>query len=199
MSVRATAVVALSPNHSRPVLPRPGHPAPRDTGAAAVEFALVIPMLLMILFGIVEYGLWFTDSIGLCHGAREVARAGVVGQWDRGAASCDRAPLPGASANMQTLACTAANVTPRTSSDLYVKIAVLDADGAPTSSWAVGGTLRVCLLEHHQAVTGLAPMPEGGVIRSRIDMAIEQAAELQEESGGQDALPVETGADWNWC
>ena len=42
-------------------------------------------------------------------------------------------------------------------------------------------------------------MPEGGVIRSRIDMAIEQAAELQEESGGQDALPVETGADWNWC
>ncbi|NMM22100.1 MAG: hypothetical protein HHJ11_01130 [Phycicoccus sp.] len=42
---------------------RPGRPARRgrDRGAAALEFALVMPVLFMLLIGIVNYGLWFND------------------------------------------------------------------------------------------------------------------------------------------
>ena len=52
----------------------------RDSGATAVEFALVAPILLLLVFGIIEYGLWFSDSLATRQGVREAARQGVVAQ-----------------------------------------------------------------------------------------------------------------------
>ncbi|MFI5073895.1 MAG: TadE family protein [Actinomycetales bacterium] len=40
----------------------------RDRGAAIVEFAIVIPLLLALLFGVVDYGLWFNDSLSVRQG-----------------------------------------------------------------------------------------------------------------------------------
>ena len=51
-----------------------------DGGATAVEFALVAPILLLLVFGIIEYGLWFSDSLATRQGVREAARQGVVAQ-----------------------------------------------------------------------------------------------------------------------
>ena len=45
-----------------------------DAGASAVEFALVAPVLFLILFGIVDYGIWFADSIS----ARQAVRPTVA-------------------------------------------------------------------------------------------------------------------------
>ena len=47
-------------------------------GAAAVEFALVVPLLFLILFGTIQYGLYFFDAQGTRNGVREAARLGVV-------------------------------------------------------------------------------------------------------------------------
>jgi Flp pilus assembly protein TadG len=43
-------------------------------GAAAVEFALVLPVLLLILLGIVEFSRAYNVQISLTHAARETAR-----------------------------------------------------------------------------------------------------------------------------
>jgi hypothetical protein len=50
----------------------------RDRGAAAVEMALVLPLLLMLVFGIIEFGLLLTAKIGVTEAAREGARAATV-------------------------------------------------------------------------------------------------------------------------
>ncbi len=53
-----------------------------DRGAAAVEFALLLPMLLLIVFGIVDFGRAINAQITLTQAAREGARALSLGQAD---------------------------------------------------------------------------------------------------------------------
>ena len=48
-------------------------------GAAAVEFALLLPLLVLLLFGIIEFGLAFNTRIQATNAAREGARMAVVG------------------------------------------------------------------------------------------------------------------------
>ncbi len=52
-------------------------------GAAALEFALLLPALLMILFGTIEYGWYLTWQFVLNHAVAEGARVGVTArEWD---------------------------------------------------------------------------------------------------------------------
>jgi Flp pilus assembly protein TadG len=48
-------------------------------GAAAVEFAVVLPLLLTMLFGIIEMGFVFNRWITVTHAAREGVRRMSVG------------------------------------------------------------------------------------------------------------------------
>ena len=45
-----------------------------EKGANLVEFALVMPFLLILLFGIVEFAWVFATNLDVKHGAREGAR-----------------------------------------------------------------------------------------------------------------------------
>jgi len=47
-------------------------------GASAVEFALVLPLLLLLAFGIIEFSLALYDKAMISHASREGARAGVA-------------------------------------------------------------------------------------------------------------------------
>jgi Flp pilus assembly protein TadG len=59
---------------------RAGHVRERhDEGTAAIEFALVAPVFLAILFGIIVYGIYFTTWIAVTEAASEGARASVAG------------------------------------------------------------------------------------------------------------------------
>jgi Flp pilus assembly protein TadG len=56
-----------------------------DRGSSAVEFALVMTPLLMIVFGIIQYGLYFWAMQGGADAGRQAARLAAVGN----PASCD--------------------------------------------------------------------------------------------------------------
>ena len=61
------------------MLRREGHPRRRaENGAAAVEFALVLPLLVLLLFGIISYGVMLSFRQSLSQAAAEGARAAAV-------------------------------------------------------------------------------------------------------------------------
>jgi hypothetical protein len=49
-----------------------------DRGATIVEAAIVFPLLFLVLFAVVEFGLAFKDWLTVSHAAREGARAGAT-------------------------------------------------------------------------------------------------------------------------
>ncbi len=55
----------------------------REGGSAAVEFALVLPLFLLFLSLILEYGWYFTNWLALTNGVSEGARAGIKArEWE---------------------------------------------------------------------------------------------------------------------
>ena len=53
-----------------------------QNGAALVEFAIVLPLLLILVFGIIEFGVMFYDKAVITNASREGARAGITGVAD---------------------------------------------------------------------------------------------------------------------
>jgi Flp pilus assembly protein TadG len=51
---------------------------PDERGVSAVEFALLLPVLVLILFGIIEFGMYIYNLQVLTNASREGARAGIV-------------------------------------------------------------------------------------------------------------------------
>jgi hypothetical protein len=49
-----------------------------DRGAALVEFGMVLPLLLVFVFGIIDFGWTFGQYLDVRHGAREAARLAAV-------------------------------------------------------------------------------------------------------------------------
>lgn len=51
-----------------------------DRGAAAIEFALLLPLMLLLVFGIIDFGRALNAQITLTQAAREGARLASFGQ-----------------------------------------------------------------------------------------------------------------------
>jgi hypothetical protein len=49
-----------------------------ENGTSAVEFAIVLPILVVLLFGIIEFSILLYDKAIITNASREGARAGIV-------------------------------------------------------------------------------------------------------------------------
>jgi Flp pilus assembly protein TadG len=68
---------------------------PRERGAAAVEMALVLPILVLLLGGIIDFGFAFNAQISLTHAAREGVRVEAIGTGDPVQTAQDAFVAPG--------------------------------------------------------------------------------------------------------
>jgi Flp pilus assembly protein TadG len=152
----------------------------REHGAAAVEMALVMPILFMLLIGIVNYGLWFNDSLSLREGVREAARQAVVQTLATGCTGTTLAAVAcGARAQIGAAGRSYAMVS------------------AP-NGWVKGQEVVVCGMVKSVNFTGFVPLPAGGLIESKTSMSIESVTPAPTDTTSYaDTAP--TGGNWTWC
>ncbi len=105
------------------------HPAriEQENGQAAVEFALVLPILCMLLLGIAQFGIAFNHYLALTDAVRAGARQAAVSR-------------PVAGPEGVTISKVRAAASGLTSSDLLVT--VNDPSGTP-ATWAPGSDVKV--------------------------------------------------------
>lgn len=61
-----------------------------QNGAVLLEFVLVLPLLLLLLFASIEFGVAFFNKAMITNASREAARAAIVFNTD----GTDRVPIP---------------------------------------------------------------------------------------------------------
>jgi len=170
----------------------------RDSGAAAVEFALVLPVLVLILFGIIDYGLYFGNALDTRSGVASASRQAVVNNFT----PCTTSGTFVAGSDSSFLACMVEARTSPLAGTTYVKV-ILPTDATnPTSTatgWYAGESVVVCEATSSTGVTGYVPLPSKGVIRVRLVSEIEQHPNdaTQPDTGGADATPP--GGWDSWC
>lgn len=67
-----------------------------DRGAAAVEMAFTLPLLLLVLFGLVDFGRGFNDKMQLTQAAREAVRLIALGGSQQDAQTRAQLAMPAA-------------------------------------------------------------------------------------------------------
>jgi hypothetical protein len=103
-----------------------------ERGQSIVEFALVLPLMLIILLGIVDLARIYTTMLSVESAAREAADYGTslgAGKWQTGA------PLDATVAEMDRRACVAASDLPD----------YADSDGDPTNGGCTNPTFSYCV------------------------------------------------------
>ena len=144
-----------------------------------------MPILFLVLFGIIDYGFWFNDSLNVRQGVREAARQGVVST----SVTCSSGTT-----SMEKLRCLTEQEVGAVTGPTYVKIAYPDG-------WVRGKPLLVCAAVRADALTGFVPLPSDGMIRSKTKLSIEVVDDPMPATFGvpiEDSLPA-GGGDWTWC
>lgn len=146
-----------------------------DDGAATVEFALVSGILFTVMFGVIQYGLYFNDALSTRQGVREGARQGVVRNFQ----ACG-----GETTDMGKLKCNTRNQIDALTGTEYVKVVM-------PATWSKTQPLVVCSMVKSNGGIGLLPMPNDGWISSKTQMSIEQdSTPLPTGTTTSDALPA---------
>ncbi|HLN76543.1 MAG TPA: TadE family protein [Nocardioidaceae bacterium] len=123
----------------------------RERGAAALEFGLVLPLVMLVIFGIIQYGYLYWSLETAAAAAREAARRLVVGtDW-----GCTQAGA------VQAADGPALGGTPPTVTRRY------HTEGGATQSAPVVGSLVTVTVSFQSLDMGMPflPLPNNGVVK----------------------------------
>jgi Flp pilus assembly protein TadG len=109
-----------------------------------VEFALVSPLLIILVFGIIAFGISFAQQLSLSNAARQGARLGVVNQTTSGASTSCSAILSEVQAAAGTLAMEGTDV--RVKVELEGSTTVTKCQSTASGTWTTGSAAtRPCI------------------------------------------------------
>lgn len=158
-----------------------------ERGASAVEMALVLPILVLLLAGVVDFGLVFNDLMAMRQGVGAGVRQGIVAQAGS-SGGCTITGAAGATTETRKLMC------------LTKGLVGLDEAQSRTmvsfpGSKVRGGTMILCQQYPLESATTMFDALMGGELKAKVEMRIEQDLSAF-SSASETALP---GSDWSWC
>ena len=148
-----------------------------------VEFALVVPVFLLLVMGTIDFGSTFNDFNSVRQGVREGARQVVVADWDLDGCTTG--------SSSQRAACLTSK---RIGLDPARTRVQIELGGA----YEPGEQVTVCAMYQAGSITGMfGAILDSRALTSRITMRIEQIDDAAPLTDYSDA-PF-TGQDWSWC
>lgn len=163
------------------------HPRVRnEDGAELVEFAIAIPLALLLVFGVIELGVFISRNISATQGVREAARQAAVANYAGSATACNGAPN-------DAIRCFARDRIGLGSGPTSVAVTILLPQGV-----AIGNEVGVCASAPSNSLTGLIKpfLPKFQHVETK--MRIEQLPPPGQilTAGGDPPL---AGDSWDWC
>ncbi|MEX0791376.1 MAG: TadE/TadG family type IV pilus assembly protein [Actinomycetota bacterium] len=152
-----------------------------------MEMALVLPVLVLIVAGIIDFGLVFNDLMALRQGLGAGVRQGVVAQAGTNS-SCTLTGAAAANTETKKLMC------------LTKSLVALDQTNTRTmvsfpGSKTKGGSLILCAQTPLESATTIFDPILDGALKAKVHMRIEQ-----DLSGfGSASESALSGSDWSWC
>jgi Flp pilus assembly protein TadG len=150
-----------------------------------------MPVLFLLLFGMVEFGINMNDYQAIRQSVRDGARQAVVGQY--GSGSC--APVSATpAANSAAVQCT----TTRASGigTLAVRVVFTDNNTGDPNNFTAD-KVKVCAVSRASSITGiLSPFLTDVYLKSSVEMRAEMPLALSTSP----VSPVDpSGGNWSWC
>ncbi len=145
----------------------------KESGASLVEFALVAPLLFLLLFGMIDFGWLFAQNLDVRHGAREGARLAAV--------NFPEGPEPNSgvrsNANRDALV---AETCARMQTPANANVTIV-------SNGSVGDSATVTVTAPGDTLTGFVNflLPSSLTLNSTVEIRIEQAATWTNTAGAQ--------------
>lgn len=153
-----------------------------ERGATLLEFALVLPLLLLVMLGVVDLGIRLADVHTLEDGIRDAAREIAVGNTGGDAGCVIVGATPPDAATTEAI-CLVKDRVGLLESDVRVRI-VFDTGGA-----VEGEPILVCAQYPGDSFTGLLPqfasdaISARSVMRLEIDSSVQAYAETSHTGG----------------
>ena len=157
-----------------PALSRPVHKSPQralgylrarranEAGAAMVEFAIVVPLLVLLLCGTIDFGLIFGGYMTMESGVSSVTRTISLDAYQyTGSASCTGGPTTATADVVCNIVASLGSLTGINTSTLHVGICFVTPGSAPScSGTSATGTsdsndVEVCAQAAMESTTGL--------------------------------------------
>ena len=162
-----------------------------------VELAIILPLFLVLVFGVIQFGLTYNNLITLRQGTREAARQGAVGNFGS-TTSCSLTGVTGSpSSDVQKLMCLAKSQIGLKYSNTRVKILSGSADFTSAGTFQKGESLIVCVEYPVDAMAKfVTPVLGSATLKTKTAMRIETSYTSTETGGYETAL---SGGDWSWC
>jgi len=129
----------------------------KERGASLVEFAVVMPLFILLLFGIMEAGWAFSQQVEVRNAAREGARLAVVDY---------PTPESGDSAQIVAEVCSRA---PLSADRASVSVEEIDTNGD-----TINDTARITVSQDYASLTGVIPAFDSLTITSTVSMRFER-------------------------